>query len=437
MRRWGGIWTIVGVLVGTALAFYLILSTLSSHKTTRARSEWARSLGTSGNIDERFPATQATETALELEKIAAALGIDIVPRTTGRRPPAAEPLLDYKNVKKPCSIYLRRQLARTDIDVSLPPDAALRYLDGQEANIAAVRRLLIRSETPRWEQQLDRGVQAPIPNLTGHLDLQNVLVADALVRTARGDHTTANADLAAAWRLNQALWDRPVMITQLVSMTISRKQLGALRQLADPPAVWRNRLRQHDHRQAFMNSLRYEGWYLTTIGAPSHARSDLRESFDIGELGPRIFSGVVRPYVQYCLADVSQKFFERFKRLEAIDVLCDTDLAARHASLEIDLPEWNVAARFAMTDFSGSLNRMARLELDLELTLKLLELQAARKSNAGRWPESLPGIEHSAACPHDRWDYGISPGGTMSIAFSRDIRWPDLRGLRLPTRLER
>ena len=86
------------------------------------------------------------------------------------------------------------------------------------------------------------------------------------------------------------------------------------------------------------------------------------------------------------------------------------------------------------TDFTDPLHRVARLELDFELTRKLIELEAARRGNAGRWTAAVPGVEDSEACPHDLWVYGVEPDGSMSIALSREVSWPDPRGLVLPTR---
>ena len=78
--------------------------------------------------------------------------------------------------------------------------------------------------------------------------------------------------------------------------------------------------------------------------------------------------------------------------------------------------------------------RLARLEIDLELTVKLIDLRNERSEAGGRWPESVPGIERSSACPGDHWDYAVEPGGGMTLAFARQISWPNQAGVVLPTR---
>ena len=74
---------------------------------------------------------------------------------------------------------------------------------------------------------------------------------------------------------------------------------------------------------------------------------------------------------------------------------------------------------------------MARLEIDLELTAKLLDLKAAREQNGGRWPSTLRGIEESAACPRARWIYETGGDGKMSLAL--DYHVPSGTGIVLPT----
>ena len=68
------------------------------------------------------------------------------------------------------------------------------------------------------------------------------------------------------------------------------------------------------------------------------------------------------------------------------------------------------------------------------MTSKLLELQRARESNHGQWPASLPGIEQSPTCPEDHWVYAAAPGGEISLAFSRSVKWEGLHGAELPLR---
>jgi hypothetical protein len=274
---------------------------------------------------------------------------------------------------------------------------------------------------------LERVAEAPIPNLLGHLELQRTLVADALAAIDAGDRRRALDDLEAAWRLMSALRDDPFILTQLIVLVDARLVAGALRQIEEAPPVWRERLAGHDFRAGVTEALQYEGWYWTQID----------ESEDLTSLrgvGAKLLYSVAEPYFRYCLVDVSDTFRERLANLERASALCDYDLASRRADLQVPVPRWNVLGDLVVPDLGGALDRLARLELDVELTRRLLELEEARRAAGGEWPASLPGGEVSSACPKDRWDYELSPEGGMTLAFHREISWEGVKGPRLPTR---
>ncbi|MEM9152658.1 MAG: hypothetical protein AAGB19_19670, partial [Cyanobacteria bacterium P01_F01_bin.3] len=63
-------------------------------------------------------------------------------------------------------------------------------------------------------------------------------------------------------------------------------------------------------------------------------------------------------------------------------------------------------------------------------------LQAkALAAQQGKWSETLPNLA-SQTCPNERWVYEVSPGGEMSLSFSREFDWrqpdPDSGAVYLP-----
>jgi len=62
--------------------------------------------------------------------------------------------------------------------------------------------------------------------------------------------------------------------------------------------------------------------------------------------------------------------------------------------------------------------RVARLELDLELTQKIMVANGSRESDGG-WPETIPGIEASR-CPGAQWRYRVNAEGEVAISFQAD-----------------
>ena len=278
-----------------------------------------------------------------------------------------------------------------------------------------------------WEMDLTRAHAAPIPNLLGHMDLQKLLVADALAAVATGDRVAALADLEAGWVLMQALGDSPFLIGQMIAMSGARLIVGSLRQIEDPPFLWRDRLIGHDFRQRVIQSLKFEGWHWTQIGGPWGTGG-------VEGWTGKLLGSVAEPYVRFCLAHTSDDYLERVTNLEAVGAICDHDLSARRADLSPSIPAWNLIGGHVFPSFSGIHRRIARFELDLELTLKLIELEQGRRASGGTWPDAPPGVTDSRACPGDRWIYEVSPGEGMTLAFSREIHWPGLKRPNLPTR---
>jgi hypothetical protein len=428
-RRAGAILTVASAVLAVLVGLFVIMAGVASYKTTKVERRWAQTLGTWDEILERYPPAEANAAALELERLTAPLGIDTATRSYEGRPrPTPEQKQGFKqSVAGDMAAYRTKLLESPRRATAPPPASVAAFLEVHAEELAAVRTHLAHGGIPKWEMHLEYVAAAPIPNLLGHIDLQKLLITDALAKHAAGDRDRALEDLEASWRLSQSLDDAPILINQLIVIADARMLAGALRQIPDVPAVWRDRLSERDFRRSFTNALKYESWMWTQLDETSDFAS-------LSRLASRLINSIGRPYVRYCLADVSDDFHERLLALDDVRAICDYDLSTWGADLNVPIPRWNAIGSIVIPNLRGALERLASLELDLELTVKLLELEAARRSNGGRWPASLPGGELSRACPVDRWVYEATPDGGMSLAFSRDIAWPDLKGHKLPAR---
>jgi hypothetical protein len=378
-------------------------------------------------IVERYPSTGANEAALRVEALSAALGIDLAPRFGGdRRRPSDGELGAYQGAKAALGGYLNQQLERSRADLGPPPEPVATYFALHEEKLEALRRQLLQGDLPEWELQIDEPSGAPIPNLLGHVALHKLLLADALATTQAGGHDVALADLEASWRLNTALRNHPILIAQLIGLTVARMQAGTLRHLEGVPTVWIGRLGEHDFRNSLLRSLQFESWHWLQLDA-------------LGDRGGKdspwsqLAYTVTKPYVRYCTSVLSEEWRRRLVNLSELDYLCDRDLSAYDAHLDLSVPRWNVIGKIIAPTMEGVLQRLARYEVDAELTRKVLEAKAARAANGGRWRQELQGIERSEACPEDGWVYEVTPTGAMTLAFSRQISWPLQRGTNLPT----
>ncbi len=433
--RTGAALTIAAALLAVGLGSFVILAGLAHYKTVAVAHRWIRTLGTREQILARYPPREANAAALTLERLSARLGIDTVPRsvTMGRKPrtvghreqPTEEQEKAFSDFRAAASSYGTAQLERARRGIDAPPASVAAYLESHEAEIEAVRRHLTSGHVPYWEARLERLHEASMPNLIGNMNVVKLLVTDALAKAHAGQHGTGFRDLDAAWTMARALGDEPILIGQRIAIADVKLIAGALRQLGDPPPFWRDRLAEHDFRGSFMTALEYEGWTWTQ-------RPDVLDG--LGGVAGKLAGNVARPYFRLCLAHTSDEFRRRLKNLENVPALCDYDLSTRQADLAVPISRWDRVSGLVAGDFAGALDRLARLELDLELTAKLLELDQARSASGG-WPASSPSIEASRACPRDRWMYLVTPEGEMTLAFGRRPTWPgvEFKGIQLPT----
>jgi hypothetical protein len=413
------LWTTLAVLVTLVIVAFLLGSRLSSNKAATVEAGWDRTLGSLEEILERFPARHANEAAMELERLTAALGIDIASRVdAGRSRPSKEAARKFAKIKLQLGNYLERKVELPKRAAVLPPEQLRRFLEANKGTLLAIRDQLLEGELPLWGLRIDSHLDVAFPNLLGHVNLQKLLVADALAKNESGKSADALLALDACWRLNGAIRDDPYLITQLVAISIARLHAGALRQIKDVPTHWQERLVEHDFRDSFFTAMQLEAWHWTQIDGP--------QIFDerTGKAA-RLAWMIARPYARYCLADLSDDYRKRLLKLAEGGASCDYYLDARQESLDVPVPFWNVMGGMVQPNIVGTLDRLARLELDLELTGKVLRLKDEP------WDSR---IEPSSVCPRDSWLYGTGPAGAKSIEFSREISWPDQTGAILPTR---
>ena len=109
--------------------------------------------------------------------------------------------------------------------------------------------LLAEGSPPAWATNTALGPQAPVPNLLAILRLHRVLATEALVRFEARDAAGAERALRAAWNLERSLRDRPEVLTQLIAISLGRRNAALVRRLAVAPDEWLEKLARHDYRR--------------------------------------------------------------------------------------------------------------------------------------------------------------------------------------------
>lgn len=409
--------TVLLVLGVAAVLFLMVIHTVASLKRTNVLRSWETTLGTFDDVMRRHPATETNAQALDIERIATSLGVDIVPRTVDDRlrPGEAEKGA-FEGVKTAFAHYMTPMLEQPALGLlDEPPEEFRAYLARHDDALRELRATLAAGRTaPIWYSDISELHEAPVPNLLGHINLVKLMTSAALERLSADDETTALEYLDASWQLANGLRDSPILITQLITIAETRMLLGALRHVDRVPGEWLERL-EFDYRGAFLQSMKYGGWlwvYLDT--------ADLSED----TWWQKAARPVVSPYATYCLADVSGAWRERIENLERVESICDYDLSVEEADLNIPVPRWNLFGEILVPNLANAIHRLSRLELDIELTR--LTIQAKRN------PFADGEITPSLACTADSWETSVRDG-ELRIAFSRGIEWPNQHGAVLPT----
>jgi hypothetical protein len=382
-------------------------------------------------FEAQFPKSEASATALELERLAAALGFELAPFETQPAPDKADTTPDDASEPAVFALKVEKQRARPspeakaslqavsgmigqflDRELKTPeerigplPPRMESYLEEHDDAASALESTLVRQTDLRWEMDVSQGPNAPIPNLGGILRLQRFLGARALAKARRGETDAALQTLEAAWRLNEAVSARPELISQLIAVAAAKIPVGILRKLDTPAYGWADRLRSGDLFSAYLASFQNQVWFL----------ADVRDL--TGEAGAygRVLRNVAEEFEQRDLCswtpDRMRESWNRAVRNESRDA----------AVVEIAVP--NLLESFA---------RWRRFQIDSELTALVLDARAERAASRRLdWPSKLHSIG-AGICPAESWAYRNVGNGTATFAFEGRIAEGPSVALRLP-----
>jgi hypothetical protein len=384
-------------------------------------------------FEAQFPKTEASAAALEIERLAAVIGLDLSPMTSTdssaneptptpaktdepapfalevekeRARPSAEARTSVQRISGTMAQFLDRELKTPEERIGAPPPPLERFFTDHEDDIAALESALVRESDIRWEMDVTAGESAPIPNLGGILRLQRFLAVRALIEARRGDTDAALHTLEGAWRLNEVVSARPELISQLIAVAAAKIHAGVLRKLDSPAWGWADRLRSGDLFMTFLAAFQNQAWF-------SPDARDLT-----GEAGT--FGRILR--------QVAGEFEERDLCSWTPEKLRETwTRAVRDQSRE-----GSSAADIAVPNLIESLARWRRYQVDAELTALVLDARAERAASRRRtWPAKLHGIG-AGVCPDGPWSYKTSGNGTATFAYEGRIAESPSVALKLP-----
>jgi hypothetical protein len=414
------IFQIAGVLVFLLSLVWSAILISNSIKEKRVADDWAKEFVSLESFPERFPTRKANQSALELEKLSAQIGIDLAPKqSSNRTPPSTEKQEAFKDLRKEIKDVINKRLTEgisSDLKIS---DDLQTFLSTNEKKLNEIVEYVLHHEAPVWEIDLTKHIYEPLPNLLGHINLQYLLNFRASLLFHQSKPTDAQKNLEASWKINQHLLQRPDLISYLIGLAVLRIQAGNLREIPVEYAIWHSRLIDSRIHDQFWIAMEGEVWAL------------LKEAKEGRLLGQKknekrsVINQILAFYERSMILDYAQVKLQFLANLKKREPCSPKKVIEDYNEIKKLFSKWNRIGPTAFTDPAGSWNREARLRLDLELTDKILQVkEELNKTNSLKNSQTL----NSEICPGQTWKY-VSENNSYSISFSKKIDWSKVGGM--------
>ena len=255
------VWAGISLLGLYAIAI-MAVALYSSHEARRmeetVNQTWIKATGQTPqeayeSILKHFPKSGKNKSAIEVEKIAARLGVEYPePGKEGGSRAHGQIGPFYSEDGPP---FLKTQLAKPFDEIDPPPPYIQEYLHTHRSDLDELYALVLQNENPQWEIDIQKGFSAPVPSLFFDRRLQAIITVDILEKTRRGEHKKALEAFEASWKINQSLRNRIEMISQYISSQVLNRQAGTLRKMKEVPPEWQQRISQVNLFDSMLQSM--------------------------------------------------------------------------------------------------------------------------------------------------------------------------------------
>ncbi|MEL6606058.1 MAG: hypothetical protein AAFP20_22830 [Cyanobacteria bacterium J06614_10] len=373
----------------------------------------------------QYPATQTNDAARTLHVLVGELGIASI--TSQEEPDDVVPDPVQANALQAMtddlSDYFEAQGQKTEGTLDPIPENLQTYLEQNLDALSDVQAHLRSGEPLVWEFDADQvaDFSFAVPSFLGLAQLQQLLALKAIYNAEQNQPDEMAAALEATLAINEALSERPELISYLVSLIVMNRQMSVMRHLEGVPTELSNRLLAIDQQQIGSDRLSFEGWIMYVA-----MQKMLASSGDPGEyLGYRTsallrYEPLHRNYLMLSSLDTARRMAQSYRRLPDLTI-CSGSLETLHTELALTASWWNMLGKIAMPSLLRQWQKGGQSMLAAELTHHIVTAKALA-AEQGQWPDTLPTLE-SQTCPGEQWVYEVSPAGDMSLSFSHELGW--------------
>lgn len=362
--------TVAAILLGLALVALFVWWGWSSWELSKARHVLRQAYPQLLDELPQKRALPANDTALKLERAAAAMGLNWAPKKSSRFEELAKSIPEdaekrFSEVKPLFSKWVEERLrAAAGNRPALPPEVET-FLGNQQGALAAIRDLLVAGPLPRWEEDLSAGWEAPIPNLLSALAVARLLATDAFWQLEHGNQTAAERDFLAIRQLAAALTGRSDLISVLVGIHGTLVAVIGIRELPQPDPAWLTWVEELDLSPNLERSFTSEA-YLFSFRCPAFPEEDRKSFFD--------------PWRKFRCAQASRFFLAFAKAAREKPCLG----GAKEDGKQLHLPGWmeDPESTAFFPNLRSALTRLQTLHVHASLTHELLLARLGRTTPA-------------------------------------------------------
>ena len=300
--------------------------------------------------------------------------------------------------------WLDAQITNDSDEIAAPPAALQEFLHDRRDAVWNVVSALEKN-APEWDATVDQ--EGMNPRLLPTIRLAKMILALALVEERGKNRIDGGRALEASWSLGRSLASDSNLLSQILSVAIEKLQAGVLRKVKDAPLQWQSRLATDGPWNRMLEAVAHEGRYGDKLSGVEAAMFE--------EVAAKAF---------VALSDALRKVGPC-----ELSTMSDDDIwkpAAQVLSAETSAEKREIRdmyGQIALPGLANPLRRAARVEVDRELTLKLLQLRLEKESSRDRrWPAELT-ESWSMVCPGVAYAYRADRDG-VDIRFEGSVDTP-------------
>jgi hypothetical protein len=395
-------------LVITAFSFYSVcyigLNALASSKHETTSRAWSRTLFDLSSIPVRFPKTEANATARMLDEVLKEHDNRFNLTAGAKDAPWAGSWS-----------ILHSQLDTPSDSIFLPNDVK----DYLSLHATAFQLIYdqIHRQAPQWETNVEKLIDAPVPQISSIQTINNLIALDVLNKTEQNKTKEALEAFEASWKITESLRNRPELLSQLIAMHINSVQAKLLRKMKDVPQEWQERIMAHDYRKSVIISYAVDVWGIneTLKRRPADAVSDPK-SGGAARLLENIVVTAGGPYFDLCGAESLETVRRNVVKLQH-------DISTRNYNTGKqklnDVSEWNIFGNVFIPNINGIWREVHETMLLCEATQKLLRVKEKKENKLPIEPSDM----ESSFLNNSHWIYTKEANDTFSLTFDRELKF--------------